>query len=294
MEPYLPRGATGGLQAYPQGQAMVAKPAIEAGPFIGGNTAAADDPQLEQTMPTAWDQDIQQLVAKVEAGVATLRLGDRPTDIEKRDYIESHVYLRMLYLMAGQEERALTAIPGIDAADQEFWQQVMWSVANYFDAEAIPDAGDRASQTIAQLRSAIQRLQENARLDLRNVAFCHKISSFGTYERFDRDEFSPGQPVLLYAEVGNFKSEPAADGQFRTVLKSTVEIYRAGPNGDLVERMAFPTPEDLCRNYRRDFFLSYEFTVPQRISLGPHVLKLIVEDQLSQKVATYTLNFMVR
>jgi hypothetical protein len=31
-------------------------------------------------------------------------------------------------------------------------------------------------------------------------------------ERVKRDEFTPGQLVLLYAEVENFKSEATADG----------------------------------------------------------------------------------
>jgi hypothetical protein len=58
--------------------------------------------------------------------------------------------------------------------------------------------------------------------------------------------------------------------------------------------MPFPPTTDLCQNQRRDYFHSYEFTVPQRIAIGPHVMKLTVEDQLSQKLATYTLNFTVK
>jgi hypothetical protein len=67
-----------------------------------------------------------------------------------------------------------------------------------------------------------------------------------------------------------------------------------GPSGDLVERFEFEPTEDLCHNHRRDYFHSYEFTIPQRISLGPHVMTLTVEDQLNRKVATYRLNFMVK
>lgn len=239
-----------------------------------------------------WYEELHRLISIAEAEAAQMSIGT--TEEEKQQYLQKQAYLRMLYLMGGQQERALEAIPGLDAADQEFWQQMFWAVANYFDYEAMPYADDRATQTVAQLRSAVHRLQENAKLELSNVVFCHKIASFGNYERFDRDEFSPGQPVLVYAEADNFKSEPTADGQFRTILRSTIEIYKAGSNGDLVERYSFPATEDLCRNHRRDYFHSYEFSIPQRISLGPHVLKLTVEDQLSQKVATYSLNFTVK
>lgn len=172
--------------------------------------------------------------------------------------------------------------------------QTVWALNDYFDQSRLPDRSDRATQTVAQLRTAIRKLQEQARLELRNVTFCHKIASYGNYERFERDEFNPGQPVLLYAEVANFTSETTAEGQYRTVLQSTIEIYKAGREGDLVERLTFPATEDLCRNYRQDYFHSYEFTIPARIALGPHVLKLTVEDQLSRKLATYSVNFTVK
>lgn len=239
-----------------------------------------------------WQSRLQELIAVAADNVKQFNPG--PTDDETQRYIERHVYLRLLYLMAGQQERALEAIPGIDAADQEFWQQVFWAMSDYFDQQAIPQADDRATQTVAQLRTAVQRLQENARLQLRNVTFCHKISGYGDYERFERDEFSPGQPVLVYAEVNNFTSEPTSDGQYRTILRSTIELATPGHDGSVVERLSFPATEDVCRNYRRDYFHSYEFTIPQRITLGPHVLTLSVEDQLSRKVATYSLNFMVQ
>lgn len=242
--------------------------------------------------PNSWNDYLQKVIDVAAAEATATRMG--PTDVEKQAYVEKQVYLRMLYLMAGQQERALQAIPGLEPADQEFWTQTFWGLANYFDAKTIPQGSDRATQTVAQFTTAVMRLQEKANLELRNVAFCKTISSFGNYERFPRDEFSPGQPVLLYGEVANFHSEPTADGNYRTILRSTLEIYKPGPQGELVERNQFPATEDVCRNHRRDYFHSYEYMIPPKIALGPHVMKLSVEDQLSRKVATYTLNFTVK
>lgn len=248
----------------------------------------------------ASNADLARLIESLEAELKTLRFAEQIEPAQKTAYVQKHVYLRMLYLMAGQEARAVTAIPDVPPADQEFWQQTFWAMSNYFDVNAMPDSEYRATQTIAQLRTAIQKLQENARLELRNVAFCHKISSFGNFDRFPQDEFGPGQPVLVYAEVANFKSKPATLPQkpnemlYRTQLKSSIEIHRLGPAGELVERFDFEPTEDYCHNHRRDYFHSYEFTIPQRISLGPHVMTLTVEDQLSRKIATYRLNFMVK
>lgn len=238
------------------------------------------------------DAELLKLISTVEAGLASVKYADLATPEEQNLYVERHVYLRMLYLMAGRSEKSLAPIPDIARADQEFWQQVFWAVSNYFDTGTMPDADYRATQTILQLRAAIRRLQGNAKLELRNVVFCHKITGFGNYRRFDRDEFGPGQPVLLYGEVGNFESELSRDGQYRTVLKSSIEIAR--PSGEVIDTMDFKQTEDVCRNRRSDYFHSYEFTVPQSIALGPHVLTLRVKDMLTGKTASYRLQFTVR
>ena len=280
-------GASGIVQA---GYNLFAAP-------LGGKTAAdqASSPVFvaegASAAATAGVEHLQRLVSLAEAEVAQIRPGT--ADAEKQLYVEKHVYLRMLYMMSGQQERALQPIPGLDAADQEFWQQTFWGVANYFDG-AIKSPSDRASQTVAQFKTAVQRLQSKANLELKNVTFCHKIADFGLYERYARDEFSPGQPVLVYAEVENVTSEQAGDGHYRAVLRSTFEILRPGPQGDVVDRIPIPSTEDLCRNPRRDFFLSYELNIPPRLGLGPHVLKLTVEDQLSRKLTTYSMNFTVK
>jgi hypothetical protein len=246
-------------------------------------SSAAGGPAREQ---------LTRLISAAEAEAFEIQSGE--TEPEKQAYIEKQVYLRMLYLMSGQQERAVQAIPGLEPADQEFWQQTFWGLTNYFDASSMPSAADRAAQTVTQMTNAVLRLQEKAKLELRNVTFCHKISSFGNYEKYARDEFSPGQEVLLYAEVANIHSEPITDGKFKTNLKSTIEIYRHGTQGELLDRFDFPETVDICRTHRRDYFHSYQLTIPAKLALGPHVLKLSVEDQLSRRVGTYSLNFMVK
>ncbi len=258
-----------------------------------GNSATPNPPAplsqpIAGTLP--WRAELERTIAALEQEVATLKPS---TDADvQNDYLRKHVALRQLYLLTDRQERALTAIPGIDPADQEFWQQVFWGMSNYMDVQHIPRPQDRASQTISQMSTAIRRLQEQADLQIRNVAFCRQIQYFGNYERFPRDEFRPGQEVLLYAEVENFKSEPTADGQYRTLLRSTIEIL--SPNGELRKQIDFAATEDLCRNYRRDYFHNYQFLIPERIPLGPHTLKLTVFDELSGRMVSYTTNFNVQ
>lgn len=242
--------------------------------------------------PFASSPELERLITQTTVEAAAVIPGDN--EVSRQLYLRKHVQLRLLNLIAGQMDRALLPIPGIDSADQEFWQQMLWGLANYFDTQGMPDSSERATQTISQLRIAAARLQEKARLELHNVAFCHKISGYGNYQRFKRDEFTPGQPVLLYAEVADFKSEPTPDGQFRTLMKSTLEVLEGGPTGRLVESLPLSPSEDRCRNQRRDYYHSYEFTIPQSCNPGPHTLQLRVEDQLGKKTAITRLNFTVQ
>lgn len=273
-----------------------ATPGAESANNVGDASAAAVDPSGAAPAGAAatpsWKTSLQNLVALAEVEVQQLQPGT--SDIERQKYIDGHVHLRLLYLMSGRPQRALQAIPGLEPAEQEFWQQLLWGIATSLDSQTHPAPADRATHTISQLAAAIQRLQQQAHLEIGNVSFCHKISSFGNYERFAQDEFSPGQPVLIYAEVANFRSEVTPEGLSRTQLSSTIEIVRPGDKEEVLEQIPFPVTEDLCRNQRRDYFHSYEITLPQRLTTGPHVLRLTVEDQLSKKKATTTLNFAVK
>jgi hypothetical protein len=237
--------------------------------------------------------DVPGLIRNLEAELLAAAPGQ--TDAERMKYIRKHVNLRMLHLVAGDVGQAVEPIPGIASADQEFWQQMIWSVANYFDDQGMPEASVRSAETIEQLRGAIAQLGQTADLKLRNTTFCHRIVSFGNYERFREDRFTTGQPVLLYSEVENFTSLRSSNDGYRTVLQSAIEIYRANDleQAAAIIPLASDTTEDFCRAQRRDYFHSYEFSVPPNLEPGQYTLVLRVVDQQSRKVATSRVNFEV-
>lgn len=216
------------------------------------------------------------------------------TPDQQRDYVRRHIHLRLLQLVAGQTSEAQKPIPGIDPVDQEFWNSVLWGLETYFDRERVPDPAERTALTASQFQAAARHLQATARLELKNVAFCHRIDGFGTFERFPRDEFEAGVPILIYSEVRNFGSEPVADGHFRTVLKSTVEIVRLAQQNAVIERLSFEPTEDLSRSPRTDFYNSYKIQLPATLTPGPYLLRLLVEDETSGKTASQTLQFSIR
>ncbi|MES2789650.1 MAG: hypothetical protein V4719_08520 [Planctomycetota bacterium] len=250
-----------------------------------------DAPKSAPAVQTA-NEALQFLIKATESEVASLAPGETATELQY--YIERQVYLRLLYLMNGQTEGALRPIPNVPPADQEFWTQVLWGVHNYFDTPQIPDHAERAAQTISQFNTAMLRLKERAPLELKNATFCNKIDGYGEYSTYQKNEFTPGERVLIYAEIGNFHSELSAEGIYRTRLKSTLEVYCSDASGEPVETKTYPVTEDFCRNHRRDYFHSYVVEIPARCARGSHVLKLIIEDELSGKVGTYSVPFTVR
>jgi hypothetical protein len=76
------------------------------------------------------------------------------------------------------------------------------------------------------------------------------------------------------------------------VNKSTIEVYERG--GVLLQSIPFAPSEDLCSTLRRDYYNTYEFAIPTACDPGLHTLKLIVEDRLSGKKATCSLDFTVK
>ncbi len=266
-----------GIKTEPLSPQMSSKPVME-------TVQKSDKERYEEALATLISLSEQQIHHNLPAGDNT----------QMQSYTRDHVFLRMMYLMSDRHERTLEAIPDLPAAEQEFWQKLFWGMSNYFDATGIPNSGDRATHAVSQLSDATDRLRERANLEIRNVTFSRGIQGFGVYDRFDRDEFRPGQPVLVYGEMRNFLSEMTPDGTFKTVLKSTVEIHRAGSNPGLVVEQEYPPTEDHCRTRRHDYFHSYKVNIPSELTVGPYLLKLIVEDQLNRKVATYSINFTVK
>ncbi len=236
---------------------------------------------------------LDDLIATAESRLLTLNYSQLD-EAGREAYLRDHVNLRLYYLANDQHERALDAIPGIAPAEQEFWTQIFWSLSEYHNAETTPDRTERITHTVGQLRTALHRLQELARLQLRNASFCQQIDGYGRYTRFESDVFRPGQPVLVYAEIENFKSEPTTSGSYRTLLRSTLEIFPQSDRGEAVDSVTLQAVEDICRNPRRDYFNSYNFAMPNDIQPGRYILRLTVDDQLSGKAATQTVSFSIR
>lgn len=238
-----------------------------------------------------WEEELNKLVSLMEAEASAS--GVAGSGVLSREELRKQVALRMLYLVNDQTELAMQPIPGLQAADQEFWITLFWGLSSYLNENGL-DPTERSTKTIEQLRSATHYLQIASKLQLRNVSFCSKINGFGSYDQFVADDFSAGQAVLIYCDIRNFQSDPSDDGFYVTKLRSSLEIYEGGLDGRIVERNPFPATEDRCRSVRSDYYHSYRIDLPQTLKPGPHLLKLTIHDEFSGKSATEFIRFTVK
>lgn len=238
-----------------------------------------------------WEDEVVKLVSLLEAEVSA----SSPQDANsQRLEVRKQVALRMLYLVANDPQKAMQVIPGLPPEEQEFWTALFLGLSQHLEQSAASDPAERASQTIAQLRTAAYHLQQSANLRIRNAVFCQQINGFGNYDLFEADQFQPGQTVLLYAEIRNFRSAAGQDGFYTTRIRSTIEIYNLSNGQQLVDRSTFDPTVDRSRTLRTDYYHSYRLDLPANLATGPHMVKLILQDELSGKQSTESINFLVK
>lgn len=229
-----------------------------------------------------WNAAMEAAIEKLESEVSAAP----KTDAE----IAQHARLRMLYLLAGRRDEALRPIPSLAPPMQDFWSKELYGLATLLDHQMIADESRRAAEAKRHLSESLTRLAESSPLVVRNLAFVTEVQSYGAYRPFDKYDFRPGQKVLLYAEVDNFAAKETPRG-FHTALRSSYQIFDS--RGQRIADHEFSANEEYCRNPRRDFFIGYEFSLPERIYSGKHVLQLTVADLNSQKIGQSSIEFAV-
>jgi len=241
----------------------------------------------EQPLPAEdsldWQEHLDAAIAKLST-----TLGDKP---ETHEDVGRHAMLRMLYLIDGKRDMALSPIAGAPPTQHDFWSKELYGLASYLDSERNPNLGRRAAEAANHLREASARLGEMATLSVRNLTFCTEVKSYGIYKKFEHYDFVASQEVLLYAEVENFKSTHGEQG-YHTALKGSYEILDS--KGARVVEQEFPITEEHCQNPRRDFFVRYFVTLPPHIYGGQYTLHLYIVDENSHKMDHATIEFSIK
>ena len=237
----------------------------------------------QQSQPSHdWQVHLQSAIQNLEGSV-------QPTPGSTAE-VNQHMRLRLLQLLAGNEESALQSIPGATAPQQDYWNKQLFAISTFLDGKRQPDDRRRAAGSLMHLDQARAKLSELATLEVRKLTFVDSVDGYGTYELHEETKFRPGDQVTLYAEIENFSSESTKEG-YRTRLATSYEVV--DKNGKRVDSAQFPEVEDVCQNPRRDFHMQYTVTLPTRIYPEQYEIRLIVTDQQSHKIGQASVPFEI-
>ncbi len=213
-----------------------------------------------------------ELTRRLESGIA----GESDADRYRRQIISRH-----LMLFAGNPDDAVSAIDGMSSSEQEFLRHYLLGVWAMVDESGHPVAARRWTAAVPEMRLATQQLSASAELlDVRSVAFCKEIQSFGQVTKFDSSRFEAGQKVILYCEVDNFVAEKTADG-YETNLQGSYEVF--DNNDRKVAGQVLPADKQVCGNHLRDYFIAYQMSLPSGLEPGDYRLELSMECLKGQK-----------
>ncbi len=186
--------------------------------------------------------------------------------------------LRLVQLAGDQPEEAVRQIEALDGPERDAFAHLLMGLATWMNADEARRPTLRNAKIVREIRDAAAELAAASKLDVRNLTFCEKVESFGSYKEFSRNQFKPKQEVLLYAEVENFTAVRVADESYETKLQGSYQIFDS--RGGLVDERELLLDNEFCRNYRRDYFLAYRIYLPDNLAPGNYRLELTVEDKM--------------
>jgi hypothetical protein len=218
------------------------------------------------------DDALNTLIEALEADIRERRAAGA-TD-ERLPLLEQQ--LRLAYLAAGRLDDAARAVESLDQAQAEAFKHLMFGLGVWLSPDEARRAPLRSAKALRSLREATTELSAASKLEVRNVNFCEQVEHFGWYTEFPRKEFQPKQQVILYAEIENFTAEHKTPGGYETELQGSYEIYDS--TGQVVARRQLQLDKEVCRNYRRDYYLAYRIYMPDNIAPGKYRLELTIED----------------
>jgi hypothetical protein len=184
--------------------------------------------------------------------------------------------LRLMYVLAGRTEPAATGIDSLPEPEREAYRHLLFGLSTWLAEDEATRSGMRNAKVLRSLRDSASELSLGSKLDLSHLTFCEKVEYFGWFTEFPRSEFKPKQQVILYVEVDNFAAEEKGPQAFETELQGSYQIFDA--TGGVVDERQLPLDREVCRNYRRDYFLAYRIYLPTEIADGGYRLELTIED----------------
>lgn len=253
-------------------------------------TPAPSAAERQAQIDRAW----RTLIESLEEDIRQRRTASPPDDeLPRREQ-----QLRLAYLGAGKLDEAVTAVESLPASQREAYKHLMFGLGIWLSPDESRRVALRGAKVLRSLREATRELAASSKLEIKNLVFCERVDYYGWYTEFPRYEFQPRQQVILYVEIENFAAEYKPPAGYETELHGSYEILDA--SGQIVASRQLPPDREVCRNYRRDYFLAYRIYLPDAIAPGRYRLELTIEDLKARsayqgrKLGEGTIEFTIR
>jgi hypothetical protein len=157
---------------------------------------------------------------------------------------------------------------------------------------ALP-ADARLETRRAAVLEMTERLASAGGLAVSRLMLCSEVTGFGQYKAMDAAAVAAGREMqaVVYVEVANLRSKLQPSQEWETRLSLGMSLHAA--SGAVVWQDKPAAVVDICRNRRRDFFVSRLIRVPALVR-GDYVLRVTVTDANSGLVTEATLPVGVR
>ena len=253
-----------------------------------GDTSPATDsngPQVDSSSATL-ELSQDDLFAQLLTQLATSPAGE--TEAEKSGRL---IRLRHLMVLSGDPDAAVEKIEGMSDDEQEFLRHQLLGLWTMIDPEGHPVPSRRFTTAVPQIREAAKyAAAATDSLEVRSLAFCTEIESYGQINAFPGNRFDSGQQVILYCEIENFSVKQIDDG-FETHLQGSFDIYNA--DNEKVVSQLLPADQQVSANYLRDYFIAYQMYLPSQLSAGTYRMQLTMEDVNGKKYGQASIPFEI-
>jgi hypothetical protein len=199
--------------------------------------------------------------------------------------------LRMVQLALDRDSDASLVSPNLPEDSRALLTAVVGTAAAARNLIRNPMlTGEEALQQVDGLRHFLSNKADPV---VSVIALCRKVVTFGSYEEMASEDFVAGRPIqtIVYSEIRNLKAAKSEEGVFDTRLSTRLEALTA--DGKSVWQREEPEIVDHCRRRRTDFFIAQRITLPPTLPAGEYVLKVLVEDKISEKVGEASRTFTV-
>ena len=219
------------------------------------------------------------------------RLSSDDADESEAERTSRLIKLRHLMVLAGDPDSAVEGIEGMAEAEQEYLRHHLLGLWTMIDPQGHPVPSRRFTTAIPQIRQAAKfAAAATDSLEVRSLAFCTEIESYGQITPFPGNRFEPGQQVILYCEIENFTANKVEDG-YATHLQGSYDVY--SEKKEKVFSQVLPADQQVSANYLRDYFIAYQMFLPSGLAPGTYRLQLTMEDANAKKYGQASIPFEI-